>query len=104
MRYILVITAFLFGFAACNQEAIQLEQKGIMYFEAGTTLAFTGECTENYPNGTLKYKGKFKEGLKEGTWQYFYDTEQLAIEETFAAGISTGNRKVFTETGEFVSE
>ena len=42
-----------------------------------------GEWHKKYQNGSLKYKGQFKDGIPYGTFLHYYNTGELKIEKKY---------------------
>ena len=47
-----------------------LVKRNDLYYKKFTNVPFTGEISEE------KYKGHFKDGLKNGSWQHYTESEQ----------------------------
>lgn len=73
-----------------------LNRKEIKRFENGTTKSelhfnkenvLDGTCIGYYENGKIKFQGNYKEGLRDGAFEYFGPTENLIYKNTYNKGI-----------------
>ena len=60
-----------------------LIQRNKLYYEKFSNTPFTGEITG-------KHTGKFENGLREGPYEIYYKSGQLAMETTYEDGLTEG--------------
>jgi antitoxin component YwqK of YwqJK toxin-antitoxin module len=70
-----------------------LVKRNDLYYKKFTNVPFTGEISEE------KYKGHFKDGLKNGSWQYYTESEQLEREESWKDGVREGRWAFYRKDG-----
>jgi len=58
---------------------------------------YTGEYTDKYPNGIIKFKGFFRFGKRHGQWMSFYPTGLLWSEMHYDKGLREGPNMVYYE-------
>lgn len=60
---------------------------------------YSGEYTDKYPNGIIKYKGLFRFGERHGQWLAFYPDGSLWSELHFDNGLRHGPNMTYFENG-----
>ncbi len=60
--------------------------------------------TEYHPNKKLKAKGEYLDGVKNGKWDYFYDTGKIKEKISYHNGTPVGEYKVFSEKGTVIEK
>jgi len=75
-----------------------LQKKDRLYYKDGKP--FTGMCYDKHPNGKIGIKGQIKDGLKEGTWTWWYSTGQKKRETDFVADKKEGITSYWYENGQ----
>ena len=66
----------------------------VVYYTGGDEMRF--QFNENY---TLNAKGKVRNGLKEGRWEFFYANGQTMLEANYAQGVENGGYNSYRENG-----
>ena len=86
----LIITLLVVG---CSSEPVDssrlVERNGITYLiaEDGTSKKpCTGKMSKHYENGQLEIKVTYKDGKRDGPWEYYYDNGQLDRKILFKNG------------------
>ena len=121
MRKPVFKTLMLLGFAmqftaGCTYEGSDKDKKGILLskyltseYKDGPKIYkgenYTGPIVQYYKDGTIEFKGQYKDGYKYGAWDYYYINGKLIREET--AQPSQGDYKVKTyrkRTGRLLTE
>ena len=69
----LVFSIFLVPFLALSQSVNDVDTKGNKQ----------GIWQKTYNNGTIRYKGQFKDNIPYGIFNYYYSTGELEIEKEF---------------------
>jgi antitoxin component YwqK of YwqJK toxin-antitoxin module len=62
-----------------------------------------GESSFYYPNGALKTKGLYVDGLKQGNWFFYYDNGSLKSTPSYQAGRRIGLYKTYYANGKLES-
>ncbi|MEX0938898.1 MAG: toxin-antitoxin system YwqK family antitoxin [Pirellulales bacterium] len=57
------------------------------------------EFAEYFPDGKVFMKGQYKDGIKDGKWEYYYDNGELRRAVMYANGRLNGSWDVFREDG-----
>jgi hypothetical protein len=52
-----------------------------------------------HENGSLKYKGFYKNRRKEGEWLYYYDNSEIRLQEFYIGGKLEGVVKMYDTSG-----
>jgi hypothetical protein len=60
---------------------------------------YTGDYTDKYSNGIIKFKGFFRFGKRHGQWMSFYPTGLLWSEMHYDKGIRQGPNLTYFENG-----
>lgn len=86
-------------------EDAQLFPKTFYYVKSDTvfkTIKEYEDYEERYPNGQLKIKGTYHNGIEDGLWEEWYENGQKKIERNFKDGIPVGKWKKWDETGKSI--
>ena len=59
---------------------------------------------ECHPNKKIKAKGEYLDGLKNGKWDYYYDTGKIKEKISYHNGTPVGEYKVFSEKGTVIEK
>ncbi len=72
MKKLLITTTLLAMLFSCarpvNEESLIVEND--LVYESGSQIPYTGKVLSKYPDGDLKLKGTYKNGLRSGLWVY----------------------------------
>lgn len=113
----LVLAGFTVQFlTGCSYEGSDKDKNGILLFRSLTSESlespslyegeiYSGPVVQYYKDGTLEFKGQFKDGFKYGAWDYYHSDGKLIKEET--AQPSQGDYQVKTyrrTTGRLLTE
>lgn len=60
---------------------------------------YTGEYTDKYPNGIIKFKGFFRFGKRHGQWMSFYPSGLMWSELHYDKGVRHGPNMTYFITG-----
>jgi antitoxin component YwqK of YwqJK toxin-antitoxin module len=60
---------------------------------------YTGDYTDKYPNGIVKFKGYFRFGKRHGQWMSFYPNGLPWSEMHYDKGLREGPNMAYFETG-----
>ncbi len=102
MKKIIQISAIILMLAACSSERLnfqQLQNRNGIYFQANKDKPYTGEIV-SFVNGITEFEGQMENGLKKGTWTYFYPNGQKKMEGSFTEGQKEGNWITWKENGQ----
>ena len=82
---IIGITVFpcFFGSIVWSETMEDLIKKDGIYYKKSSNYPFTGDIEG-------ESKGSFKNGLKEGTWEYYWDNGELRMKGNFKNGLRIG--------------
>ena len=72
--------------------------------QPGSTTFFSGVMVEHYPNGMLRSRSVFSNGLVHGLSEGWYTNAQLQVAEFFREGVSHGLRTKWYPSGAKQSE
>lgn len=76
-----------------------VERKGISY-EINSQTPFTGVTIETHPNGQLKRRVNYKNGLPHGRAEAYHENGMLQISTNFEGGLESGSFEVFHSNGQ----
>ena len=76
----------------------ELQKEGKLYIKEGKP--FTGPCYLKHDNGKIAIKGQLKNGLKDGSWIYWYSDGQKKRETTYIDGKKEGITYYWYENGQ----
>ena len=87
--YGVMLLTLMFIMTACSSgeltEKDLVEKDGLVY-EKGSSKPFSGMISEEYPNGNLKYRKRFKDGKYNGSVVEFYENGKKKVESTYDMG------------------
>ena len=86
-----------------EQEVKTVEVQGALHLIAEnetTDVPFTGTVTDKHDNGVVAIKGAYKDGKRDGPWEYYYDNGQLQAKETFKDGQQHGPWEYYYDNGQ----
>jgi antitoxin component YwqK of YwqJK toxin-antitoxin module len=90
-KLILLIAATTIFIAAQAQKTAKLEdldKKGKLYYH--NTQLYNGTAISTFDNGQVGAKGVFKNGDRDGLWEWWYSTGQKKRETTYKDGKKEG--------------
>jgi len=68
----------------------QLEKRlDIMYLKSAAE-PYTGKCFGYFENGQKGLRGEYKEGLRDGYWEFWYSNGQKKVEGSYSDGLKNG--------------
>jgi antitoxin component YwqK of YwqJK toxin-antitoxin module len=106
----IIVLVSLILFASCTQtqridsnlEPYNIELRyGIKYYKK---TAFTGEIFQNFENGQLESKENYKDGIRNGVFEYYFENGQLKSKENYKDGIRNGVFESYYENGQLESK
>ena len=65
---------------------------------------YTGNIYAKHQNGAIGLVGEVKDGLKEGTWRYYYSTGEIKRESTFINDKKEGITYYWYQNGQVAKE
>jgi len=87
---------------SCKQQIVNydslVQKKGLYYYKSDTK-PFYGACVGFYADSTKKVEGKLIEGLEEGEWRYWYNTNLIKEIANYKAGKLNGLRTGWCDCG-----
>jgi|TARA_B110000902_G_scaffold125559_1_gene146538 antitoxin component YwqK of YwqJK toxin-antitoxin module len=102
MNKILIILSLVL-LASCSPKEVPpsdlVERQGIQY-EVNSQTPFTGIVVDYYENGQLSSKGNYKDGKKDGLWEYFDENGQLRFKSNYKDGKEDGLQESYYENGQ----
>ena len=72
-------------------------EKNITYYKG---LPYSGEIFANYKNDQLEFKGNFKDGKRDGLFEWYYKNGQLKKKQNFKDGEKDGLFEWYSENGQ----
>ena len=78
---------------------VENEAQGLVY-KKFSTIPFTGTVI---PNSNFPMQGSFKEGKREGYWEYFYESGVLRAKLDYENGMAVGLAEYFHSNGQLSS-
>ncbi len=98
------LATFLMLFLHCQQKATKEEfydsgklKLTLKYSDKNLTMLL--EETAYYESGQKKYQGKYKNNLREGLWQHWYENGNLWSECEYLKGEKNGRNTLFYSNG-----
>lgn len=102
MRFIL-FNISIFFLVSCSNEIIEnselVERQGKAY-KINSEKPFTGDAVTYHKNGQVSLTSSYKNGLKEGIRDEFYDNGQLLSSVNYFMGLKEGAENVYYLSGE----
>mgnify|MGYP000657525945 CR=1 FL=1 len=95
---ILFITLLLL-IIGCSKEPINedsLQTRGGLKYEINQTTPYSGPTFMTHENGEISFKGKYKNGIKDGLFEEFYDNGQLKKSVIYNGGTESGESVLFS--------
>ena len=92
----------LFEKTVCVETDTQ-DRNGIIYLP-NETKPFTGKNLCKYENGQYKSEGKFKDGIKDGKWTYWFKNGQIEFKGNVKKNIPDGLQTVFNKKGQLEAQ
>jgi len=77
----------------------QLEGKSDIMFLKKSSEPYTGQCYGYYESGQKGLRGTYKNGIKNGFWEYWYSNGQKKLEGAYDMGKKTGKWKYWFSDG-----
>lgn len=78
----------------------QLVKIANVYYMQNTIIPYTGKCYKFYKkSGNKGFKGQYKNGLKNGLWEYWYQNGQQKLVGTYLNNIKIGKWKFWYKNG-----
>ena len=113
--YLVIITA-VFALMSCHnnqakidntkQDSLALQKQKSLYPTSNNKYTitppnpdYTGDHTEKYPNGIIKFSGFFRFGERHGQWMAFYENGNLWSECFYDKGKKQGLSAVYYNNG-----
>jgi len=96
--FVIVLLAIV-GCAAKKVNFDQLQDRNGLYYLANSDKTFSGEVVA-YTNGRVEFEGDLKDGLREGTWVYYYPSGQKKMEGMYTYGLKEGTWTYWKENGQ----
>lgn len=97
---------FLFGLllalAGCAAKKVnfdQLQDRNGLYYLVNDDKPFSGQVV-SYVAGKVEFEGEIENGLKEGTWTYYYGSGQKKMQGAFSDGLKEGTWNYWKENGQ----
>ncbi len=78
----------------------QLEEHTQVMFLKKATEPYTGQCYGYYETGQKGLRGAYKNGVKDGFWEYWYSNGQKKIEGTYSDGKKEGKWRFWFTNGQ----
>lgn len=101
----LLFFALFASFAALAQVKIEdLEQVNELWTKKGDKKPYTGEYSDHFDNGNLKYKGYVKKGLSDGLLTAYHPNGNKALERYYAKGLRHGTSTEYYPSGQVRQE
>ena len=85
-----------------GDETTLIEKDGLMYLP-DSDKAYTGEVFTNYENGQIAFKGEYRNGLKDGRFEDYYENGQTKKLINYDNNVIKGNIFDFTLDGESIT-
>lgn len=112
MRTVLIFFTLSTLLFACQSPVIEKvdskhpngEKKKVSFYQKIDGKEVLVEEKYFHDNGKFKMGGKFKDGLREGEWNAYFENEQLQSEGFFKAGKRYGIAKVYYPNGKVYYE
>ena len=101
---ILFITLLLL-IIGCSKEPINedsLQTRGGLKYEINQTTPYSGPTFMTHENGEISFKGKYKNGIKDGLFEEFYDNGQLKKSVIYNGGTESGESVFYSENGDSI--
>ncbi len=105
MKYLFIIASLIFSiniFAQTPIDFTKLQEMKEVFFNNGQP--FTGECFQNYPSGQKGMEGSFKDGKRDGIWNWYYDDGSRKRETNYRWGKMHGLSIIWYKNGQKRSE
>ena len=84
---------------AWGESSDDLVKRNDLYYKKFTDTPFTGTTLDYYSNGQLSHKVNWKNGKKEGIWEWYDDNGQLLLEGNFKNNMEEGLWKSYHDNG-----
>ena len=76
--YFIILISFSFSQQGLNLEELETSSNGVMMYP------YSGKVFEYWPNGDLKVKGRLRNGLRNGKWEYYHTNgSKMAVGKYF---------------------
>ncbi len=89
--------------AACSPTEIPskdlIERQGLTY-EVNSQTPFSGSSVDYHSNGQLLTKSNYKDGKRDGLWEYFGENGQLRFKSNYKDGKEDGLQESYYENGQ----
>jgi antitoxin component YwqK of YwqJK toxin-antitoxin module len=78
----------------------QLEERARVMYLKKAAEPYTGQCYGYFDTGQKGLKGTYKNGLKDGFWEFWYSNGQKKIEGNYLSGKKTGQWRCWYSGGQ----
>ena len=76
--YFIILISFSYSQQGLNLEELETSSNGVMMYP------YSGKVFEYWPNGDLKVKGRLRNGLRNGKWEYYHTNgSKMAVGKYF---------------------
>ena len=102
MKKKLFLLSTLLILFACSSEKMnfsRLQDRNGLYYLVNEDKPYSGEVV-SYINGKPEFEGKIENGLRVGTWVYYYPSGQKKMEGDYKEGVRDGNWTTWKENGQ----
>jgi antitoxin component YwqK of YwqJK toxin-antitoxin module len=102
MKKNLVLFIFLVMLFACSSEKMnfsKLQDRNGLYYLVNEDKPYSGEIV-SYLNGKAEFEGQIENGLRVGTWVFYYPSGQKKMEGSYKEGLKDGNWTSWQENGQ----
>jgi antitoxin component YwqK of YwqJK toxin-antitoxin module len=101
MKRSIILAGILSLLFACSSEKMnfnRLQDRNGIYYLANESKPYSGNVA-SYINGKVEFEGIVENGLRQGTWTYYYPNGQKKMEGTYKDGVKDGSWTYWKENG-----
>jgi len=105
MKTRLLLLTLLLLIVGCSKDPvneISLQTRGGLKYEINQTTPYSGPTFMTHENGQFSSKGNYKDGIKDGSFEEFYDNGQLKKSVLYDGGTESGESVLFSENGDSI--
>ena len=102
--FIVLVTIVISSFTltAQNTEMSKLQEENNLYYLNGKV--YTGKVYAKHDNGSIGLVGEFQNGMKVGTWTYWYSTGEKKRESQYTNNKKEGITYYWYQNGQLAKE
>jgi len=91
------LIAFLFLFCSCTLDCKFLKYTdGVTYFNG---IKYSGDCISYFSDGKISSKQSYKDGLDNGSWEFYHTNGQIQTKGNYYFGLRNGTWVYYYDNG-----